>query len=159
MSRGFVYIMTNPSMATVVKIGKTTRTPEQRRDELWQTGVPTPFEVFASVFSPDCHQLERDIHVALRGARVSQSREFFYLPASEALEELNHLHRLQVDSLIAEFLPHHCAVHESIAVNEEELVKLGNDLGISPAQIISAVPSLDAESLNAAIRYSEGYER
>jgi hypothetical protein len=43
---GFIYILINPSMAGLVKIGKTTRDPEARAKELSQaTGVPTPFYV------------------------------------------------------------------------------------------------------------------
>lgn len=155
MTKGYVYILTNESMTGVVKIGKTTRTPQKRCEELWQTGVPTPFRVFEAVYSPDCHALERDIHVALRGARVSSSREFFWMPASEAKEELDHLHRLQVDRLIAEFLPHHCAAHECIALDEDEIIKMGIDLGVGPSAIVRAIPNLDPESLSAALRARE----
>jgi hypothetical protein len=152
VSKGYVYILINPSMPGLVKIGKTTRTPQQRCEELWHTGVPTPFEVFAAVFSPDCHRLERDMHMAFRSARISASREFFQMSAFEAREELEHWHLKQVDQLLAEFLPDHRAVHESIALDEEEIGKLGEDLAISPADVVRAIPFVDPKSLSAALR-------
>lgn len=43
---GFVYIMRNPSMPHIVKIGFTTIDPHQRAKDLSShTGVPTPFRV------------------------------------------------------------------------------------------------------------------
>ena len=46
---GYVYILTNPSMPGLVKVGKTTTTPNQRMSELHSTGVPTPFELEFSI--------------------------------------------------------------------------------------------------------------
>lgn len=77
MSKGFVYVLTNPAMPGIVKIGKTTRTPQHRCDELWQTGVPARFEVYAAVLAPDCHELEAFVHATLLQSRVSPDREFF----------------------------------------------------------------------------------
>ncbi|MBL4747578.1 MAG: GIY-YIG nuclease family protein [Magnetovibrio sp.] len=49
-TNGFVYIMSNPSMPGLLKIGCTTRTPEERANELHQaTGVPGKFTVEWSV--------------------------------------------------------------------------------------------------------------
>lgn len=151
MSKGYVYILTNPSMPCVVKIGKTTRTPQQRCDELWNTGVPTPFQVFCAVYSPDCHALERDMHILLRSLRVSHSREFFHISPSEAEEELKHLHIKQVEHLVAEFLPSHRPVHESIALDDQQLVEMAERMGVSAADVVRAVPHLEPGSLNAAL--------
>ena len=42
---GIVYLLTNPCMPGIVKIGKTSRTDLQNRmKELYTTGVPVPFE-------------------------------------------------------------------------------------------------------------------
>lgn len=41
----FVYVLTNPSMPGLVKVGKTTTSPGQRMAELHTTGVPTAFEL------------------------------------------------------------------------------------------------------------------
>ena len=46
---GIVYVLTNPAMNGLVKIGKTSReSVDHRLNELYSTGVPVPFEcVFA----------------------------------------------------------------------------------------------------------------
>ena len=41
---GSVYVLTNPAMPNMVKIGKTTRNVELRLADLYSTGVPLPFE-------------------------------------------------------------------------------------------------------------------
>jgi len=45
MEYGIVYLLTNPVMPGVVKIGMTTREDmDARMRELYSTGVPVPFE-------------------------------------------------------------------------------------------------------------------
>ena len=41
---GSVYVLTNPAMPNMVKIGKTTRDVELRLADLYSTGVPLLFE-------------------------------------------------------------------------------------------------------------------
>ena len=41
---GTVYVLTNPAMPDLVKIGKTTRDVQLRLADLYTTGVPYPFE-------------------------------------------------------------------------------------------------------------------
>ena len=63
---GFVYILSNASMPGLLKIGYTTRTVQQRVQELNRpTAVPTPFEIEAYFRSdgPEAH--ERRVHQAL----------------------------------------------------------------------------------------------
>ena len=82
---GYVYIISNPSMPGLVKIGKTTTTPSRRMDELNSTGVPTPFDLEFSVEVADCHASERAAHSALNKYRVSAKREFFKISARNAI--------------------------------------------------------------------------
>ena len=44
MNEGIVYVLTNPAMPKLVKIGKTGRGVETRLNDLYTTGVPLPFE-------------------------------------------------------------------------------------------------------------------
>jgi hypothetical protein len=85
---GFVYILTNPSMPGLVKVGKTTNTPNQRMGELHSTGVPTPFELEFSVSVRDCHEAERSAHRALSYCRISNNREFFRVEPKKAIEKI-----------------------------------------------------------------------
>ena len=44
LMEGSVYVLTNPAMPNMVKIGKTTRDVELRLADLYSTGVPLPFD-------------------------------------------------------------------------------------------------------------------
>ena len=57
---GWVYILTNPAMPNMVKIGFTTRSLEARADELTAaTGVPLPFVVAWGRAVSDCAYVEK----------------------------------------------------------------------------------------------------
>lgn len=86
--RSCVYILTNPSMPGLIKIGKTTVAAQQRADELYQTGVPTPFSVEYSIPTNDPDSLECHLHKVFKNHRVNKDREFFSCSADEVLEQL-----------------------------------------------------------------------
>lgn len=77
---GVVYILTNPVMPGLIKIGKTSRSIEERLRELTSApGVPIPFECFMAVEVQDADKLERALHDAFRDRRINPKREFFDL--------------------------------------------------------------------------------
>ena len=87
--RGFVYILSNPAMPGLVKIGLTERDPYERAFELdVATGVPTPFYVEAFFVSDDPRRDEAAIHILLDVHRVSSNREFFRLEVQQAIDAL-----------------------------------------------------------------------
>jgi hypothetical protein len=50
--RGYIYVLSNPSMPGIVKVGRTFREPRARAAELSaSTGVPTPFKIEATVYT------------------------------------------------------------------------------------------------------------
>ena len=83
---GFVYVMSNPIMPDVYKIGYTDKSPRQRADDLSNTSVPTPYEVVAhwEVESPMVH--EKQLHNLLSEKRISNNREFFKLNYDDFLD-------------------------------------------------------------------------
>ncbi len=86
---GYIYVLMNPSMPNLVKIGKTTRNSEERAKELSSTtGVPTPFVVAYDDYFKSCSEAELHIHSTLehQGYRVSISREFFEIPIKDAID-------------------------------------------------------------------------
>lgn len=88
-AKGYVYVMINPSCEGLVKIGKTTKDPEERAKDLSSaTGVATPFIVVYKRLFNDCSIAETLIHRLLeeRGCRVNKSREFFSIDISEAID-------------------------------------------------------------------------
>lgn len=83
MDEGYIYCLSNPSIPNLLKIGMTTRTPEERAKELFTTGVATPFIIeFARKVSNPKNK-EKDIHRILENYRVP-SREFFDISINEA---------------------------------------------------------------------------
>lgn len=87
--RGYVYILTNPSLAGLVKIGHTHRSPEERARELSKlSGVPTPFVVAFSVTVSNCGLAETMAHQRLSAYRGANNREFFAVTVQEAVKVL-----------------------------------------------------------------------
>ena len=86
MTKGFIYILSNPSFVSLFKVGKTTKHPLERANELSEaTGVPTPFKVEYFIEVEDFTVTELLIHKILqeKGFRISHSREFFNAPIKE----------------------------------------------------------------------------
>ena len=65
MSNGIVYVLTNPAMPGMVKIGKTAReSVEARLNELYSTGVPLPFECVYAARVVNETEVEQAFHQA-----------------------------------------------------------------------------------------------
>lgn len=79
MSFGYVYVMSNPSMPGMFKIGYTERPVEERLQEANQpnTWIPTPFLLEFAKFVVNPEQKELTIHKILTKDRVNPRREFF----------------------------------------------------------------------------------
>lgn len=88
MSEGYIYVLANSSMQDMVKVGRTTRKPSERAQELsGVTGIPTPFMVVYESYVSDCIAAEMFIHALLerKGFRVAKNREFFKAPVAEVI--------------------------------------------------------------------------
>lgn len=89
---GIVYVLSNPAMPGLVKIGKTTNDDvEDRMDQLFTTGVPAPFVCDKAVKVSNVNEVEQALHKALEKNRYSTSREFFEIESdhlSDLLDEL-----------------------------------------------------------------------
>jgi T5orf172 domain len=95
-SGGFLYVLINPSLPGLLKIGKTARDPEARASELSKaTGVATPFYLAYSLSFSDMHRAEQYLHASLelRGFRVAPNREFFQMPLQVAIDALLDIRR------------------------------------------------------------------
>ncbi len=81
--KGYVYVLSNPSMPNLYKIGMTTRTVEERVKELDTTGVPTPYKIELSIQTNNPKQFERFLHRCFNQNRVNNKREFFNVSLSQ----------------------------------------------------------------------------
>ena len=85
---GAVYVLTNPAMPNMVKIGKTTRNVELRLADLYSTGVPLPFECEYAAKVKDVDKTEKAFHTAFSPNRVNPKREFFNIDPEQAIAVL-----------------------------------------------------------------------
>ena len=83
---GIIYVLTNPAMPGLVKIGKTARgSVNPRLGELYTTGVPVPFEcAFAGRIANE-GKVERAFHLAFDPYRLNPKREFFVIEPEQAI--------------------------------------------------------------------------
>ena len=82
MPRGIIYVLTNPAMPDLVKIGKTTNL-DQRLSSLYGTGVPLPFECIYAKEVEDMDYVESKLHAAFESKRLHARREFFKILEEE----------------------------------------------------------------------------
>ena len=75
--KGWIYILSNESFPEYYKVGTTTRDPQERIQELFTTGVPTPFVLEYSCLVESSFDVEQFIHQQLDTCRVNGQREFF----------------------------------------------------------------------------------
>ena len=89
---GYVYIISNPSLEGMFKVGVTKRLePQVRIDELSSASVPFKFAVHSFIFSQDAFALEHTLHMAFDDKRVNKinkHKEFFYATLEEIKEEV-----------------------------------------------------------------------
>ena len=88
-SYGFIYVLSNPSMPGIYKIGVTTISGHARAYDLSKsTGVPSDFKVEFESFTPNRYKVESQIHKHLDKYRVSPKKEFFKLDIQEIVREV-----------------------------------------------------------------------
>ena len=102
MSEGTVYVLTNPAMPGMVKIGKTTRDVSLRLADLYSTGVPLPFECEYAALVKDVDETEKAFHIAFHPNRVNPRREFFNIKSEQAIILLKQMAIEDVTPLVQE---------------------------------------------------------
>ena len=88
----WVYVLSNPSMPGMVKIGYTNGDPEGRVKEINRaTGIPTDFIVEYAIPCVNGYEVEQLVHEALDNVRVSNRKEFFNINIEEAKHLLDEI--------------------------------------------------------------------
>jgi hypothetical protein len=73
--KGWVYVLTNPGIPGLVKIGFSTKDPALRVRELSTTGVPHEYEIAFDAMVDGPSEVEAKVHTLLKAAH--ESKEFF----------------------------------------------------------------------------------
>lgn len=96
-----VYVLTNPAMPGLVKIGKKTQLEvEDRMKQLYSTGIPVPFDCAFACKVKDASEVEKALHFAFGNVRINPNREFFKLEPERVVAVLK---LLKVDEITSEF--------------------------------------------------------
>lgn len=165
MSKGYVYILSNPSMPGLVKIGRTIRSVDGRASELYQTGVPTPFVVEHFVLSPNCVELEGDIHGMMPDLRVGVGREFFRCDAQQARDLLDEALIEQLRNLVYEYTETHILCEQPFAFDPGDAAEIcSKTIDVHAFEIAAAIRLIDPAEVQKAVeanreRFREEYQR
>jgi hypothetical protein len=84
---GIVYILSNPAMPGLVKIGKTINL-DDRMKSLFSTGIPLPFRCVYAKKVSNYNEVERKLHKGLSAIRENPNREFFRIAEEEVINFL-----------------------------------------------------------------------
>jgi len=88
----WVYVLSNPSLPNILKIGYTKFLPEVRASQISSaTGVVLPYKVEWGFKCFNGEQLEGEVHRALEIYRVNTNREFFQVSLNKAKEVITEL--------------------------------------------------------------------
>lgn len=90
---GSVYVLTNPAIPGLVKIGMTDQNDVNVRvGQLYTTGVPLPFTIEFAGSVDDPAKVEEAFHIAFGPHRINPKREFFRIEPEQAIAILKLLH-------------------------------------------------------------------
>jgi len=141
MSKGYVYILSNPAMPGLIKIGRSENDPQIRAQQLYSTGVPEPFNIEFVWFTQDCIRLEQEIHAEFSEYR-KQGREFFSVSPKDVIEYL-----------LSPFLyEHELAITTQEAESDHNfLCYVCSHYPASITELLGAISFLPEDAMNAAI--------
>lgn len=119
---GYVYILTNPSFREEwVKIGKTVNMKERLRT-LYNTSLPLPFEVYATMKTSKYNEVERLVHHYIErfsNLRIDKKREFFNVSPEVVLDIFHEVAVLLDDAVIDEVYKTGIACGTEVESNRE----------------------------------------
>ncbi len=88
-----VYVLSNPAMPNLVKIGLTyDEDANARIGQLYTTGVPVPFKLEFACKVANADEVEQALHIAFGPNRINPRREFFRIEPEQAIAILRLLH-------------------------------------------------------------------
>ncbi len=96
-----VYVLTNPAMPGLVKIGMTTQAEvDERMRQLYGTGVPVPFECMFACQVKDAAEVEKAFHFGFGSHRINPNREFFRIEPERVIALLK---LLKIEDITTKF--------------------------------------------------------
>ena len=81
--RGWIYLISNPAMPGLVKVGFSMKDPFMRAQDLGGTGIPHSFRVEYDALVDEPRSLEKKVHAALKNRH--EAKEWFRCSVADAL--------------------------------------------------------------------------
>lgn len=153
---GYLYALANSAMPNMIKVGKTTRSPEERAVELSRaTGLPTPFIVVYEQLFADCSEAEFFVHAYLeaKGYRVADNREFFNAPVSMVVKAIS-----LAPNAIENQLPNQEPEEDDDLIDRSENYGELDDLSLDEEEVIEPWMSALQEAKNHYYGYDDYIE-
>ncbi len=141
-----VYVLTNPAMPGLVKIGKTSQNDHATRvSQLYTTGVPVPFDIEYACKVSNPADVETALHTAFAPQRINPKREFFRIDAEQAISVFR---LLNVDDVTEEVKADTQGIDEQDKQAAEQLRKRRpnlnfDEMGIPIGSTLNAVKTDD----------------
>lgn len=86
----WVYVLSNPTMPGLLKIGSTSKSPVERAKEISRgTGVPMPYDVIYAFRCFNALRLELELHKYFKQYRTNNQKEFFRMDLDEVKAGIN----------------------------------------------------------------------
>lgn len=119
-NQGYVYVLTNPAMPGLVKIGRSKTAAAGRANTMYRgdTGVPLPFEIVFECLFDDCVAGEQAVHECLEHSRINPNREFFRTEEWDAVvavldcRAIENDHRVEHSDLVIQDSVYHFLSHK-----------------------------------------------
>ena len=160
INRGYVYVLTNPSFRDDwVKIGKSKRLPEVRGRELYNTAVPLPYEIYATLQTEKYNEAERMIHRSIdriSDLRINKNREFFNIAPESAYEILADIKELLGEEAVIELKGDNVEVSKEVRIGSKRKVSQRFDFysrGLKNGDIIKFIGDESITAMVTSERY------
>ncbi|MEI7922066.1 MAG: GIY-YIG nuclease family protein [Planctomycetota bacterium] len=137
-----VYVLTNPAMPSLVKIGQTSSMDVKNRlVQLYTTGVPFPFKLEFACKVSNSVEVEKALHQAFAPYRVNPSREFFAIEPNQAIAILRLLH---TEDATVEFQSQAVLIDSQYIAAAEQFIKRRpnlnfDEMGIPTGSVLNSI--------------------
>ena len=134
-----IYILINPFMPRLVKVGKTQDLEARVKQLSSNTGVPVAFEVHYACRVENATKVETHVHRALEDHRVNTKREFFTIAPERVVEilKLVELEDVTPDTDMVEDEMEQEALNKARKSSSRRENFTFNSVGISPNNVLT----------------------
>ena len=151
MSKGYVYVLSNPAMPGLLKIGMTTGCVDARATQLSSTGVPLDFVVEARYKCSDCADFERFVHTSLSEYRFNDKKEFFKIDVGAAKSKISSMHADYLARWVEEFAEQCTLVESEAFVDPSHIYFLSDCANEDIFLIVQAMQDLTLDEIRPAL--------